>query len=75
MYTWDSRDTFTVGNDRVTMEQFEEIVGGGTKKNKVTVTSIAWDDYDYYVYNDRADWTVQASCAPGRPGPVVGPNR
>ena len=65
MYYWDERDTFTVGTDRVTMEQFEEIVGGGTEANKVTVTSIAWDDYDYYVYNDRADWTVQASCGQG----------
>ncbi len=65
MYYWDARDTFTVGTSRVTMEQFEEIVGGGTKANKVTVTSIAWDDYDYYVYNDRANWTVQASCAQG----------
>ena len=37
MYYWDDRDTFTVGGSRVTMEQFEEIVGGGTDANKVTV--------------------------------------
>jgi hypothetical protein len=65
MYTWDERDTFTVGNSRVTMEQFEEIVGGGTEKNKVTVGTITWDDYDYYVYNDRANWTVTGSCTQG----------
>ena len=69
-YDWDERDTFTVGNSRVTMEQFEEVIGGGTEKNKVDVTTITWDDYDYYVYNDRANWTVTGSCDQDAPAVV-----
>ena len=64
-YYWDDRDTFTVGGSRVTMEQFEAIVGGGTMANPVTITTIEWEDYDYHVYNDRARWIVAASCAQG----------
>ena len=69
MYYWDARDTFTVGNSRVTMEQFEAVIGGGTDENKVTVATITWDDYDYYVYNDRANWTVTGSCVQDAPPP------
>ena len=64
-YYWDDRDTFTVGGSRVTLEQFEAIVDGGTKANPVTITTIEWEDYDYHVYNDRARWIVEASCTQG----------
>ena len=67
-YFWDDRgDTFTVGGSRVTMEQFEAIIGGGTKANPVTITTIEWEDYDYHTYDSRARtrWTVVASCVQG----------
>ena len=62
-YDWDDRDTFTVGSDRVSMALFEEILDGGTKENEVTsIDEISWEDYDYYVFGDRAHWTIEATC-------------
>ena len=62
LYTWDSVDTFTVGNDRVSMALFEEILEGGTKAYSAEIVDLQWESYNVGRPVDRADWTIRATC-------------
>ena len=65
IYAWDAFDTFVVGDTLVSMELFESVLSEAAPKIKVQVDSIAWESYDYFRLNDRARWTIQATCTGG----------
>ena len=67
MYSWDSLDTFSVGGEDVSMALFETILETShstTSKTTVQIDSVEWSSYDYGRPADRANWEINATCAP-----------